>query len=52
VEGIKALVATMKADLGLDGLASGCRPLGKVTNAAPLMDWDGKVRPGCELSTP
>ncbi len=38
----------MRADLGLDGLGPGCRTLGKVSDAQPLIDHDGKVRPGFE----
>ena len=38
----------MKDDLGVSGLGPGCRPLGKVENAQPLIGHDGKVRPGFE----
>jgi arylsulfatase A-like enzyme len=42
------LVAAMKDDLGTDGLGPGVRPIGKVANSQPLIDFDGKVRPGFE----
>jgi hypothetical protein len=35
---------TVKDDLGLDGIGPGCRPLGKVANAKPVIDFDGAVR--------
>jgi arylsulfatase A-like enzyme len=41
---LEALIAMMKDDLGLEGMAAASRALGKVTNAAPMMDHDGKVR--------
>jgi arylsulfatase A len=36
----------MKEGLGLDGTGPGCRPLGKVQKAAPIIGPDGKVREG------
>jgi arylsulfatase A len=45
---LERLVARMKDDLGTSGLGPGCRPLGKVANAQPLIGHDGKVRPGFE----
>jgi arylsulfatase A-like enzyme len=45
---LEKLVAEMKNDLGVSGLGPGCRPLGKVANAQPLIGHDGKVRPGFE----
>ena len=48
VRQLERLVAAMKDDLGLDGIGPGCRPLGKVKDARPLIDRDGKVRPGFE----
>jgi arylsulfatase A-like enzyme len=48
VRKIERLVAAMRDDLGLDGIGPGCRPLGKVTDARPLIGLDGKVRPGFE----
>jgi len=48
VKTIEALIAAMKDDLGTDGQAPGSRELGKVKNPRPLIDKDGKVRPGFE----
>lgn len=48
VRRLEGLVAAMRDDLGLDGVGPGCRPLGKVKDARPLIDFDGKVRPGFE----
>jgi arylsulfatase A-like enzyme len=48
VKKLERLIATMKDDLGLDGFGHGCRELGKVKDARPLIDKDGKVRPGFE----
>jgi len=44
VERLLALVARMKDDLGLDGIGTGCRPLGKVPNAQPIISHDGTFR--------
>lgn len=44
VQRLQTLAATMKDDLGLDGIGPGCRPLGRVTNPLPMIDQDGKVR--------
>jgi len=38
------LADRMKDDLGLDGIGPGCRPLGKVANAQPIIDHEGNVR--------
>ena len=48
VERLKSLAASMKDDLGVDGPGPGCRRLGLNTNPLPLIDRDGKVRPGFE----
>jgi arylsulfatase A-like enzyme len=48
VKKLEKLVEAMKDDLGLDGIGRGCRELGKVKDARPLIDKDGKVRPGFE----
>jgi arylsulfatase A len=48
VKKLEGLVEAMKDDLGLDGFGRGCRELGRVKNARPLIDKDGKVRPGFE----
>ncbi len=45
---LEKLVAEMKEDLGVSGIGPGCRPLGRVKNAQPLIGQDGKVRPGFE----
>jgi len=37
---MKALVASMKEDLGLDGPAPGSRELGRVANPKPLIEFD------------
>ena len=34
--------------LGMDGIGPGCRPLGKVSNAQPLINHDGQIRAGFE----
>jgi arylsulfatase A len=48
VRQLERLVVAMKDDLGLDGIGPGCRPLGKVKDARPLIDKGGQVRPGFE----
>lgn len=48
VKQLEALIAAMKDDLGLDGPAAGSRELGKVKDARPLIDANGKIRPGFE----
>ncbi len=45
---LEGLVEAMKDDLGLDGIGHGCRELGRVKNARPLIGLDGKIRPGFE----
>lgn len=45
---LRKLAAEMDADLGAKQLGSGVRPLGRVKDPQPLIDWDGKVRPGFE----
>jgi hypothetical protein len=45
---LRQLVDAMKDDLGLDGPAAGSRALGKVEDARPLIDNDGRIRPGFE----
>lgn len=44
VRRLRALADQMKDDLGLDGIGPGCRPLGKVSNAQPLISHDGTFR--------
>ena len=45
---LRAIAAAQKDDLGVTDIGPGCRPLGKVENAQPLIDHDGKVRAGFE----
>ncbi len=35
----------MHDDLGLDAIGPGCRPLGKVPDAQPIIAHDGAIRP-------
>jgi arylsulfatase A-like enzyme len=44
VKRLLALADQMKEDLGLDGTGPGCRPLGRVAKAQPVIDHDGNVR--------
>lgn len=37
---LQALIATMKEDLGVEGIAPGCRALGRVENPRPLIPYD------------
>jgi arylsulfatase A len=41
---LRALAEPMQDDLGLDGIGPGCRPLGKVTDARPIISHDGTFR--------
>ena len=43
---LRGLAEAMDADLGIDGLGPGCRPLGRVADAEPLIDHDGNIRAG------
>jgi arylsulfatase A len=45
VQRLKTQAQQMKDDLGLDGVGPGCRELGRVTSAKPLMQHDGTIRP-------
>jgi len=40
-----ALAEAMDADLGRDKIGPGCRALGRVENAVPIIDQDGKTSP-------
>ena len=40
------LIAAMKDDLGTTGIGPGCRKLGKVDDAKPIIGHDGEVRDG------
>ncbi len=46
VKKLLGLADAMKDDLGVTGVGKGCRALGKVRDARPLIDRDGVVRPG------
>jgi len=48
VKKLEGLAAAMKDDLGVVGSRPGCRELGKVKDARPLIDIDGKIRAGFE----
>ncbi|MCO6457837.1 MAG: sulfatase-like hydrolase/transferase [Pirellulaceae bacterium] len=43
---LRKLAADTNDDLGVDGLGPGCRPLGRVQNAQPLINHDGTIREG------
>ena len=45
---LQALAAKMDADLGAEKVGPGCRAPGRVDNARPLIDSEGKVRSGFE----
>lgn len=47
---LRGLADQMRDDLGLDGIGPGCRALGKVPDAKPMIDHDGSIRP--ELRQP
>jgi len=44
VQRLGGLADQMKGDLGLDCIGPGCRPLGKVRHAQPIISHDGRVR--------
>jgi arylsulfatase A len=44
VRRLRALAEPMQDDLGLDGIGPGCRPLGKVTGAQPIISHEGRFR--------
>lgn len=44
VKRLREVAGTMKDDLGLDEIGAGCRPLGKVDDARPIIDPDGTIR--------
>jgi len=45
---LRSIADQMQDDLGLEGIGPGCRPLGKVLNAQPLINHEGQVRAGFE----
>ncbi|MCH8115511.1 MAG: hypothetical protein IIB25_08540, partial [Chloroflexi bacterium] len=49
---LRRIADEMDDDLGTTGIGPGCRPLGKVENARPLIDHDGKVREGFSTLLP
>lgn len=48
VKRLQALATNMDADLGAERLGPGCRAPGKVEQPQPLIDHEGKTRPGFE----
>lgn len=46
VQRLRELARAMDADLGVDGIGPGVRPLGRVAGAQPLMDRAGRIRAG------
>jgi arylsulfatase A len=46
VSRLRAMAESMDSDLGKDGKGPGCRPLGRVSKAKPLIRRDGTVREG------
>ncbi len=49
---LQALAEKTKDDLGIDGMGPGVRSLGRVPEAKPLIDRDGKVREGFAAGAP
>ncbi len=50
VQRLRMLAEQMDGDLGVEGKGPGCRPLGQVDDARPLIDHEGNVRPGFEAA--
>ena len=48
VKRLRHIAEKMDDDLGVNGIGPGCRQLGKVSDAQPLIGHDGKVRKGFE----
>ncbi|MEM9658312.1 MAG: sulfatase, partial [Planctomycetota bacterium] len=48
VERLAKIAEEMDDDLGTSEIGPGCRPLGRVADAQPLIDHEGKVRDGFE----
>jgi arylsulfatase A-like enzyme len=46
VRQLRKIAAGTRDDLGPDGIGPGCRKLGKVKDARPLIDHDGNIREG------
>ena len=45
---LRSIADQMQDDLGLEGIGPGCRPLGNVSNAQPLIKHEGQIRAGFE----
>jgi arylsulfatase A len=52
VQRLTALADATRGDLGRDGVGPGCRPLGRVAHAEPLLQPDGTVRADAVGSRP
>lgn len=48
---LRAFAEAQKSDLGVKDIGPGCRPLGKVKNAQPLINHEGEVRAGFEQAS-
>lgn len=48
VKQLESLATAMNDDLGNEKIGPGCRPLGKVPNAKPIIAHDGSIREGFE----
>ena len=48
VKRLHVLAEKMDSDLGVNSIGPGCRPLGRVANAEPLIHHDGTIRKGYE----
>jgi arylsulfatase A-like enzyme len=48
VKQLMAIAEGTKGDLGMSGMGPGCRELGRVQKAGPLIDREGKIRNGLE----
>jgi arylsulfatase A-like enzyme len=46
---LQGIAEAARDDLGIQGIGPGCRVLGKVSNAQPLIDHNGKIRSGFEV---
>ena len=49
---LQTLAETINADLGTTGIGPGCRALGRVAKARPILDFDGSVAPGFTHAQP
>jgi len=46
---LRTIAESADSDLGRDGTGPGCRPLGRVRTAQPLIAYDGTIREGFEF---